>query len=327
MNRLKPDFLKRLAKGQVQQMSQLQQSTEAESKTAGESGHWVSRLREHLTGAEPKAKARLRTTLHYKLVGTDRSLLVPPELAEDQPETLQYLHRFASAHELTLIEDRRRLELAPIVERRKSGTPNTAMAISLLLKQLGTPGPAPRLSSPHMLRPGNHKIDLDRLIRIADGVRAESKTIAVTPGNFIKERLMKQSETVEIHACRLQNPSSLSTRAATTASFTAGDDKKVEAETSDDDDALTFAQFHAEDFHAIGYITGDQLVVTVFLGGGPLASPELWTDTECLSDSPFHCQIFPSPYQNQTCGIFYQTFYIDHDEAIDSSLTSTADVA
>ena len=305
-------------------MSQLNQTTQVETAVAGGSEHWVSRLREHLTGAQPSAKARLRTTLQYKLVGTDRSLLVPPELAEDQPETLQYLHRFAAAHSLTLIEDRRRLELAPIVERRRSGTPNTAMAISLLLKQLGTPGPTPRLSSPHMLRPGNHKIDLDQLVRIAASVRERSRHISVKPNNFIKERLMRQSDKIEISACRLQNPSGFATRAATTASFTTNPGKAAD-ETADD--ALTFAQFHADDFHAIGYITGDQLVVTVFLGGGPLANPEFWTDTECLSDNPFHCQIFPSPYSNQTCGILYQTFYIDHDEALDTSLTSTADVA
>jgi len=304
-------------------MSQLQQSTQVDTTKARESQHWVSRLREHLTGAEPQAKARLRTSLQYKLVGKDRSLLVPPELAEDQPETLQYLHRFAKAHDLTLIEDRRRLELAPIVERRRSGTPNTAMAISLLLKQLGTPGPTPRLSSPHMLRPGNHKINLDQLVRIAAGVREQSKNISVTPGNFIKERLMQQSDTVEISACRLQNPSGFATRAST-ASLNTPENKVTELE---DVASLTFAQFHADDFHAIGYVTGDQLVVTVFLGGGPLACTELWTDTECLADSPFHCQIFPSPYPNQICGIFYQTFYIDHSGAIDRSVSRTADVA
>jgi len=305
-------------------MSKLQQSTQTETAASGNSKHWVSRLREHLTGAEPTAKARLHTTLQYKLVGKDRSLLVPPELAEDQPETLQYLHRFAKTHDLTLIEDRRRLELAPIVERRRSGTPNTAMAISLLLKQLGSPGPTPRLSSPHMLRPGNHKINLDQLVRIAAGVREQSKSISVTPNNFIKERLMQQSDKIDVSACRLQNPSGFATRAATTASLTASADKPAEGE---DNDALTFAQFHADDFHAIGYLTGDQLVVTVFLGGGPLASPELWADTDCLSDSPFHCQIFPSPFPQQTCGIFYQTFYIDQAGAIDPSVSSEADVA
>jgi len=306
-------------------MSQLQQSSDAETATNRDTGHWIIRLKEHLSGAEPKAKARLRTTLQYKLVGKDRSLLVPPELAEDQPETLQYLHRFANAHELTLIEDRRRLELAPIVERRRSGTPNTAMAISLLLKQLGTPGPTPRLSSPHMLRPGNHKIELDQLVRIAASVLDRSKSISIAPSSFIKKRLMQQSDKVDISACRLPNPSSFATRAPTTASLTATEEKASEVK---DDEALTFAQFHADDFHAIGYISGDQLVVTVFLAGGPLASTELWTDSECLSESPFHCQIFPSPYSNQMCGIFYQTFYIDHSEAIDPSLApAAADVA
>jgi len=97
-------------------------------------GDWIDQLLYTLSGTQQAAESRLATTLQCKIVGDDLCLLVPPELAEYQPEILEYLHSFASTNTLTLIEDRRNLALAPIIDRRQKNSPEIAMALSSLLK-------------------------------------------------------------------------------------------------------------------------------------------------------------------------------------------------
>ena len=68
----------------------------AENKKPAEtaSENWIDRLQYRLSGTNQTAESRLTATLQCKTVGDDFCLLVPPELAEYQPEILEYLHSF-----------------------------------------------------------------------------------------------------------------------------------------------------------------------------------------------------------------------------------------
>ena len=276
---------------------------------AAQDKSWVQSVRDQLAGASQKVEARLRTTLQCKMVGNEPSLLVPPELAEDQPEILEYLHEFTATNSLSLIEDRRRLDLAPIVEQRRIGTPNMAMGISLLLKQTGMPGPTKALSSPHTLKQGNRRIDIAELIRLGAAIQPKSRKIVFLPNAFVRTRLLGETETMIGHACQVVS------RAGSTKTT----DDKIDASTNtatDSETTTTVVQFEARDFHALGYVTNTQFVVTVYLAGGPIMNPSLWTHFYNLSETPFTCQIFDSPYPGQMYGIFHKTYYIELDEQI-----------
>ena len=265
------------------------------------SDNWIDQLLYTLSGTQQVAESRLATTLQCKIVGDDLCLLVPPELAEYQPEILEYLHNFASTNSLTLIEDRRNLALAPIIDRRHNNLPDMAMAVSSLLKQSGLPGPIPPLSAPQRLRMGAHKIDCAKLIRMAEGVKEQSRKVAIIPKPFIRQRLMQDDESLTVTACQLRY---------TTASESA---KK----TGQNEEMITFAHFESPNFHAIGYTSAGQFVVTVYLAGGSLRHPQIWASQNNLSESPFSCQVFSSPHADQDCALLYRTYYFDLEEAVE----------
>ncbi len=252
---------------------------------------WLSHVTGFLSGADNKCLSRLRTTLQCKHVGKEPSLLVPPDLAQDQPEMLDYLNSFAAASTLTLIEDRRRLALAPIVEKRRNDLPDMAMALSMLLQQSGLPGPLPTLSSPHTLDQTSRKIDVAQLLRAAHNTADQSRQVLFVPKTFVRERLLEHEDSLSVRACQLQ----------LTDSHT--DDKE--------NHPTSFIQYHSSDFHAIGYRTDTQFVVCVYLAGGSITKPEIWSSFDSLTQSPFQCQVFTSPYPGQSCALFYRMFYFD----------------
>lgn len=276
-----------------------------------ESERWICAVRDQLAGANQKVEARLRANLQCKIVGNEPSLLVPPELAEDQPEILEYLHAFTSKNSLSLIEDRRRLELAPIVEKRRHQTPNLAMGISLLLKQTGLPGPTRALSSPHTLNAGNRKIDVAELIRLGAAILPRSRKIVFLPNAFVRTRLLGETGNMVGHACKVTSQPKETSGADSGAS----------------EPATTFVQYETRDFHALGYVTNNQFVVTVYLAGGPIINPSLWTHFYNLAESPFTCQILDSPFAGQMYGIFHKTYYIDLEDQITELKTPVNEVA
>lgn len=288
-------------------MSEQEPQTEPTSSAAADDTDtssdqsWVRTVRDQLAGSNQVVDPRLRTTLQCKMVGTEPSLLVAPELAEDQPGVLEYLHEFTAANSLALIEDRRRLELAPIIEQRRTSTPNMAMGISLLLKQTGMPGPTSSLSSPHTLKQGNLRIDVAELIRLSAATQPKSRKIVFLPNAFVRTRLLGETENMIGHACKV---------------VSSGDSKE--------NTSITVVQFETRDFHALGYVTNNQFVVTVYFAGGPITQPSLWTHFSNLSEAPFSCQIFDSPYAGQMYGIFYKTYYIElEDQAAELTRTVT----
>ncbi len=268
---------------------------------------WLNHVTGFLAGANNDCLTRLRTTLQCKHVGGEPSLLVPPDLAQDQPETLEYLNSFAAVTALTLIEDRRRLALAPIVEKRRNDLPDMAMAFSMLLQQTGLPGSLPTLSSPHTLDQTSRKIDITQLLRAANHIDSQSRKVVVVPKAFVRERLLEHEDSLSVRACKLT---------------------LTDSRTKDEENLpVSFVQYHSSDFHAIGYKTETQFIVSVYLAGGPIVKPETWSSFETLSQSPFQCQIFASPYPRQSCALFYRTFYFDLNTVQADSEIETSKIA
>lgn len=269
------------------------------AKLATDREEWIIKVRDELAGSDQVMRARFRTTINCSKTGAGNALFVPTEMASDQPELLEYLHAFASSQDMTLIEDRRNLSLSPIVERRKRNLPKLALGISLLLKQTGLPGPTRSLSSPHVLAKGNKKMDVAEIIRTAAGVLEKSHKVIFLPNRFIRDNLDDKTATMNGYACKVVGGN----------------------------ESTTFTQFECDKFHAIGYITNNQFVVNVFLAGGPIARPELWTSWENLTDSPVKCQVFDSPFPGQNYGLFYQTYYIDLESSTERTTPASSQSA
>lgn len=244
---------------------------------------WVESVSHCLAHTYPGNVVRTRTMLSCDFQSSKGSLFVPPDMAELQPASLEYLHIFAQAHDLTLIEDRRRLQLKPLLDRRQPAAPMIARAIAELLSAAGLPGKAPDVSNPHRLNDDSPHIDMTQLIQMAAFAAPDSKKVQLPVNSKLANVLNNDTQPITAYASNVK-----STETSTILSI-----------------------FDAPRFRAIGYSSGTQYIVHVCLAGGPISNPQLWTDLHTLTRTDFQFQLMTSPQKDHTLGLFYHSFYFD----------------
>lgn len=251
--------------------------------------NWLIRLNELMSLTDTSMLPGNKANLSCNIDGDTNEMFLPANLAEFQPQVLRYLHALSAANNITLVEDRRAIEIQPVTERRLSRPSDLAIGVSLLLKQTGLPGPAHSLSSPHRLNIGNARIELPRLIRMAAELHAKSKRVVFLPNRFITGNFQEDAEPMTGYAC------------------------KATCDTNN----ITLGYFNAPEFRAVGYISNDQFVLHVLLAGGSISEPTIWSSLKTLNTSSFRCQIFNSPVPNADFGLLYSTYYIDLEESME----------
>ncbi|MEE9336083.1 MAG: hypothetical protein V3U65_18505 [Granulosicoccaceae bacterium] len=244
---------------------------------------WIQSLSAVLDLTDRNSNPRLRTTMSCNVKQNRIAFFLPPEMAALQPENLRYMHRIAKKHNSSLIEDRRSVNVQPILEQRNVDTDAMALGISMLLKQAGMPGAAPEPSAPHRLHPDNLHIDIAELISMASFAAPTSKKIVLLPNQFMVDVLDNETNPIVGYACKL-----------------------VTAEA-----VTTLAYFDSSHFHAVAYHAGSQFVVHVFLAGGPLHSPQIWSKPNTISNDSFRFQLFKSTHPGHDFGLMYKTLYLD----------------
>ena len=252
---------------------------------------WVQGLSAVLDLTDRRNNPRLRTTMSCKFKRNRIAFFLPPEMASLQPENLRYMHRIAKKHNCRLIEDRRNVNVQPIIEQRSDDTNEMTLGISMLLKQAGMPGAAPEPSAPHRLHPDNLHIDVAELISMASFAAPTSKRIVLLPNQFIVDVLDNDTSPIVGYACKLVTA----------------------------DAVTTLAYFDSTHFRAVGYHAGSQFVMHVFLAGGPLHSPQIWSNPNTISNDNFRFQLFKSTHPGHDFGLMYKTLYLDLDNVAEDA--------
>ncbi len=268
-------------------------ATEENIKPSSE--EWIGGLSHVIGLTDAKVEPSLRTVISSDVKNDKLALFLPPEMSELQPENLRYLQALASSQGCLLIEDRRTMKIQPIVENRDLKPHKLAQGINALLEQTGMQGDRLELSTPHRLNPENIQLDIVQLIDMAAYSIAQSKRVVLLPNDAMVEATGNETHPICAYACELR-----SAKLDTTLSF-----------------------FDSPGFKAIGYITGNQFVTHVLVGGGPLRAPQLWSNHEAMSQNYFRFQLFRSTYPGQDFGLLYNTFYMDLNQ-LASHLTSHA---
>jgi len=247
---------------------------------------WIQGLSAVLDLTDRRNNPRLRTTMSCTLKKNRIAFFLPPEMSSLQPENLRYMHRIAKKHDCRLIEDRRTVNVQPIIEQRNHEASTMTLGISALLKQACLPGTAPTPSVPHRLNRDNLHIDVADLISMAAFATPTSKKIVLLPNQFMVEVLDNETSPIAGYACKLVTADAVTT--------------------------LTY--FDSEFFKCVGYRAGNQFVMHVFLAGGPLHSPQVWANPHTISHDDFRFQLFKSTHSGHDFGLMYKTFYFDIDE-------------
>ena len=265
------------------------QQTEPDSpiKSAASEKMWVQSLADAIQKTDQTAESRMRTMLVCDIKSNKPALFVPPDMAELQPSSLRYLHAFARSNDLKLVEDRRRVEVQPIIEQRDRKPPMIALGLSMLLNQTGAPGAIRTLSEPHRLNADSQHIGIAKLIDMAAFAASKSKRVVVLPNRMIVNVSDNDTQPISGFACKL-----------------------ISADTT-----TVLSHFDSSKFRAIGYSAGSQYVMHVCLAGGPLKNPTLWAHLHTLTRTDFRFQLFPSRKPANDFGLFYATFYLDMAES------------
>lgn len=246
-------------------------------------GPWVHELAEVIKRTGMAPENRMRTMLSCNIKSSKPSLYVPPDMAELQPRNLRYLHAFAKANDLKLVEDRRRVAITPAVEQRDSAPPMIALGLSMLLKQTGMPGAARSLSKPHRLRPDSPHIGIARLIHMASCSAEAAKRVVLLPNRLMVNVLDNDTQPITGYACKLMAS----------------------------DNTTILSHFDSPRFRAIGYSAGTQYIIHICLAGGPVNKPGLWTHLHTLTRTHFRIELFPGATPSEDFGLLYATFYMD----------------
>lgn len=254
-----------------------------ESKIADQPDTWVTPISRAVRQTQDCPESTIKTVLTCQTIKHKKVLFIPADMAELQPRSLRYLHKFAAANQFSLIEDRRKIQAQPIIEKRSKKDPMMVLGMSMLLKQAGMPGPARSLSEPHRLKPENTFFPISTLIDMAAFSAANAKRVMLPPNRITLKALDDDAQLISGYACNIKT----------------------------DDTTTLLSHFESDNLRAIGYATGDQFVFHLCLGGGSLKQPTLWTSLKTLQSTDFRFQLFDAETPADDFGLFYATLYLD----------------
>jgi len=244
---------------------------------------WINTLAYWFSATDRQLDLGLRTTLSCALTGDKPALFLPPEMATNQPDNLRYLHRLAARHNCRLIEDRRSIDIKPLIEQRTDVVSPMLQASIELLKQTGMKSRNIEPSFPNRLDDDGIHVPLPELIELAVRVVADGKRVVVLPNPTIVELLGGDTDPIIGYAANIH----------------AGDD------------VVTVAYFDSPKYRSVGYRTGNQYVNHVLLGGGPVHKPELWAAEQTLIESNARFQLYRSERPQFDLGLLSVNQFID----------------
>ena len=245
---------------------------------------WIEGLARVVRAAATGSGTGARTSLGCHVEGDRSRLFVPPEMPTLQPASLGWLLRFAARNGFSLVEDRRGRSETPFAERRSDVPPAIALGLGLLLRQTGLPGPVPRLSEPHRHAADAPFVELPELVAMAASAARRSKRVTVLPNRPLVDVLGGDTHPVQGYACKLDCAPA----------------------------RTVLSHFDAPNLRCLGYSSGRQYVVHLLLGGGPAASPKLWTTPATLARTDVRFRLFRAAKDARLdFGLLYSTFHFD----------------
>lgn len=236
-----------------------------------------------LSATDKQIDLALRTALSCALIGDKPAMFLPPEMASNQPDNLSYLHRMASRHNCRLVEDRRSIDIKPLIEQRNANMSPMMQATIELLEQTGLKSTQMKPSYPNRLEDEGIHVPLTELIDLSVRVVDEGKRVVVLPNQTIVDLLGGDTHPIVGYAANIH----------------AGDD------------VVTVAVFDSPTYRSVGYRSGKQYINHVLLGGGPMHKPEMWAADTILIESQTRFQLYRSQKPQFDMGLMSVAQYID----------------
>ncbi len=225
---------------------------------------------------------KLYTSVQPSIIRSKPSVVYEKNLHESCPILFHFIQNFAYCNDLILVEDRRTDRVEVNWNRRRSWAPMVALGAGMMLQSMQCESASLVPSTPHELRSGEAELEADEVIDLSARVRDQ--------GRFTE--LESNAMLIPVTSNR-----SLISHYELELEFRGG--------------RRPFSYFEGESFHALGYLSGDQIVLDVLVGGGPFVAPGLWGSVQHMARDPVQLQYMPGSGGNYRFGVFKVTYYLE----------------
>ena len=243
---------------------------------------WIQMVADTISRFGTEPGSQLSTFIQPCVIRGEPSIVHEKNLHESCSTLYHYLQNFAFCNELKLVEDRRTDRIEVVRDRRQSWAPIIALGAGMMLREtnLAVSDLAP--STPHELRSGEPDLSPHDMISLAAGARsAGSHTELGSNGMLIPNNL--GSYTIDHH----------------------------QSETELFGVTRSVSYFEGKNFHALGYHSGDQIVLNVLVGGGPFSGPRLWGPVQRMARDPVQLHYFAGNEGRDGFGVCSVAYYLD----------------
>ena len=253
------------------------------NNAAGANYSWIQMVADTIQRFSTEPSDNFHTMVQPCVIKGHMSVVYERNLHETQPLLFAYLQNFTIFNDMKLIEDRRKDRAHVIRERRQQWAPVVALGAGMMLRNTHRVGDELVPSTPHILRSGEKDRHARDIIEIAAQVRALG-TFSKLESNSMLTPNLKRRYAINYYEHQIQ---------------------EREAE-------RVYSYFEGKNFHAVGYLSGDQICLNTLVAGGPYNAPRLWGPIQRMARDPVQLQYMRGRGGMDGFGIFKAVYYLEY---------------
>ncbi|MEM7292145.1 MAG: DUF3579 domain-containing protein [Pseudomonadota bacterium] len=244
---------------------------------------WIQMVSDTIARFDQDPNQRMHSWIQPCVIKAMPSVVHEKNLHESCSTIFHYLQNFAFCNDLKLVEDRRSDRIEVTTDRRQAWAPVVALGAGMMLQKTQFSANSLVPSTPHELRSGEPELDAVSLINLAAKIRTHGEHQSLTSNGML---IPNASDDYLIGHYR--NRTTLFNQ-----------DRDV-------------SYFEGKSFHAVGYASGDQVVLNVLVGGGPFNAPRLWGPVQRMARDPVQLHYLQGRGGRDGFGIFNVAYYLEY---------------
>ena len=243
---------------------------------------WIQLVSDTIERFGGGSEGQLHTDVQPCVIKGIPSVIYEKNLHESSSVLFHFVQNFASCNKLNLVEDQRSDRVEISHDRRQNWAPLVALGAGMMLRETRYKSASLVPSIPHELRSGEPAMEASEVVNLSARIRSEGLfTELESKGLLIANNCRRYS--IRHYHMELN--------------FRGG--------------RREFSYFEGKIFHALGHLSGDQIVLNVLVGGGPFNAPRLWGPVERMARDPVNLHFLRGHGSRDGFGVFQVIYYLD----------------
>lgn len=244
---------------------------------------WIQMVADTLQRFSTAPEDNLFTMVQPCVIKGCPAVVFERDLHNKEPILFKYLQSFAVFNEMKLIEDRRADRAEVVMERRQQWAPVVALGAGMMLRNSQHLGGELVPSTPHVLHSGEAGRSAREVIQLAARLRGAGR-LSELESNSMMTPNRKRSYVVNYYEQEIEERGS----------------------------HRVFSYFEGNNFHALGYLSGDQICLHTLVAGGPFNGPRLWGPIQRMARDPVQLHYMKGRGGLDGFGVFQAVYYLEY---------------